>query len=64
MDIDTTLKGIKLTEEKVREIFETICSVDINDNISYEIEDISEIRKDDEYGGLIRSFIGRYNNGR
>ena len=36
MDIDTTLKGIKLTEDKVKEIFEDICSVDIDDDISYE----------------------------
>lgn len=61
MDIDTTLKGIKLTEDKVKEIFETICSVDINDDISYKIEDISEIRKDDEYGGLRVSLKANYN---
>ena len=60
MDIDTTLKGIKLTKEKVKEIFETICSVDINDDINYKIEDISEIRKDDEYGGLRVSLKANY----
>ena len=60
MDIDTTLKGIKLTEDKVKEIFEDICSIDINDDISYEIEDISEIRKDDQYGGLRVSLKANY----
>ena len=60
MDIDTTLKGIKLTEDKVKEIFEDICSVDIDDDISYEIEDVSEIRKDDEYGGLRISLKANY----
>ena len=47
-------------EGRVIEIFETICSVDINDDISYKIEDISEIRKDDEYGGLRVSLKANY----
>ncbi|MGE4385274.1 MAG: nucleotidyl transferase AbiEii/AbiGii toxin family protein [Endomicrobiaceae bacterium] len=60
MDIDTTLKRVKLTENKVADIFENICNIDLKDNISYEIESISNIRKDDEYGGIRVSLKANY----
>ena len=36
-DIDTTLKGLPLTEQTIKNIFEEILSVTIDDNVSFEI---------------------------
>ena len=50
-DIDTTLKGLPLTEQTIKNIFEEILSVTIDDNVSFEIVSIKDIRLEDEYGG-------------
>lgn len=51
MDLDTTLRKLALTEEKVREAVEKICAVELPDGISFRINSVSPIRKDDIYGG-------------
>ena len=51
MDLDTTLRKLELTEEKVREAVGKICDTDLSDDISFRINSISPIRKDDVYGG-------------
>ena len=51
MDLDTTLRKLTLTEEKVREAVEKICAVDLSDDISFRINSVAPIRKDDIYGG-------------
>ena len=50
-DIDATLKSIPLNEESIRNIFEEILSIDINDDFIFKIENIKDIRLEDEYGG-------------
>ena len=52
MDLDTTLRKLALTEEKVREAIEKICAVDLSDDISFRINSVAPIRKDDVYGGF------------
>ncbi len=49
MDMDTTVKGIPLKEEVIREIILEIFNVDIQDGIQFEITNITFIREDDEY---------------
>nr|WP_239541186.1 nucleotidyl transferase AbiEii/AbiGii toxin family protein [Peptoniphilus gorbachii] len=49
MDMDTTIKGIALKEEKIKEIVEEIINVNVNDGIKFEVTDISYIREEDEY---------------
>ncbi len=49
MDMDTTVKGIPLKEEVIREIILEILNVDIQDGIQFEITNITFIREDDEY---------------
>ena len=39
MDLDTTLKGLPLTEEKVLEAVEQISGIDLGDEISFIISD-------------------------
>lgn len=51
-DIDTTLKSLPLNVESIRNIFEEILSMDIDDNINFEIVSINDIRLEDEYGGF------------
>lgn len=51
MDLDTTLRRLALTEEKVLEAVTRICEIDLQDDISFKINSIDLIRKDDEYGG-------------
>ena len=52
MDLDTTLRGLPLTREKVLEAVACISSIDLDDDISFETISIDMIRKDDIYGGF------------
>ena len=51
MDIDTTLRGLPLEEEKVRTAVESIGNVALDDNVAFRIVSVEPIRKDDHYGG-------------
>lgn len=51
-DIDATLKSLPLNIDSVRSIFEKILSIDIDDNVKFEIVNIKDIRLEDEYGGF------------
>ena len=51
MDLDTTLKNLPLTEEKIKEAITTVCSIDLKDDVTFQIVSIGPIRKDDKYGG-------------
>lgn len=51
-DIDTTLKSLPLNIVSIRNIFEEILSIDIDDNVTFEIANIKDIRLEDEYGGF------------
>ena len=57
MDMDTTIKGIPLKEEKIKEIVEEIININIDDGIKFEIKDISYIREEDEYENFRISII-------
>lgn len=52
MDLDTTLRGLPLTEEKVFEAVKDICRVALHDDVVLHPLSISPIRKDDLYGGF------------
>ena len=51
-DIDATLKSLPLNIDSIRSIFEDILSIDIEDNVNFEIVNIKDIRLEDEYGGF------------
>jgi len=51
MDLDTTITGIPLTREKLENIINEIITININDNINFELENIKDIRLEDEYSG-------------
>lgn len=52
MDLDTTIKGVSLTHDKIKGIFEDICLVEIEDDISFEIVGVADIRETDDYPGI------------
>ncbi len=52
MDIDTTVRNINLSEKDVLRIVKEICDIDMNDDISFVIKEISDIMDDMEYPGI------------
>lgn len=51
MDLDTTIKGIHLTRRNLEKIINEIIAININDNIDFKLENIKDIRLEDEYSG-------------
>ena len=51
MDLDTTLKGLPLTEDKILDAVSEICRISIEDDVTFETVSIDPIRKNDRYGG-------------
>lgn len=51
MDLDTTLRNLPLTEEKIMEALNQICKIDMKDDVVFSVISIEPIRKDDIYGG-------------
>lgn len=52
MDMDATIRGFTLTEEKLKECFNAILSVSLNDNVKMGLSKIESIRGDDDYPGF------------
>ena len=52
MDMDTTVRSLSLDEEHIKIAINTICTVPLNDGITFQITGITFIREDDEYGGF------------
>ena len=52
MDLDTTIKGFPLTKENLEKVINEIISIDINDNIKLTLENVKDIRIEDEYSGF------------
>ena len=59
-DIDATLKSLPLNIESVKNIFEEILCIDIDDNVNFEIVNIKDIRLEDDYGGFRINVKGTY----
>lgn len=60
MDLDTTIKGLTLTHESIREIFREICTVEVADDVKFELVDIADIREGDDYPGIRVSLKANY----
>ena len=52
MDLDTTLKGLPLTEEQVTEAVGAVSMIDLGDDVSFDMVSVDTIRKEDRYGGF------------
>lgn len=60
MDMDTTIKGFTLTQDSIRAIFSDICNVRIDDDVSFDITKIEDIRETDDYPGIRVSLLAQY----
>lgn len=60
MDLDTTLRQIRLTSENVERIVKKICTIDIGDDIKFMLKSIEEERKNDRYGGFCVKMSATY----
>ena len=52
MDVDTTLKKLPLNETTVRTIVDDIIAVQLEDGMSFEIKNVSQIMDDADYPGI------------
>lgn len=59
-DIDTTLKSIPLNAKSIRDIFQEILSIDLNDGFTFKIESIKDIRLGSVYGGFRINVYGEF----
>lgn len=60
MDLDTTIKALTVSKENIREIFEEIIQVDLDDEIKFKIKNVDDIREKDEYPGIRVSLEALY----
>ena len=62
MDLDTTIINAKLNEDFLMNSISSICSIDVDDKVTFIVVNISNIRKDNAYGGYRVSIEARYEN--
>lgn len=61
-DMDISIKGIDVSQEKMLKILNEILSIDVNDQVKFDVINITDIRADDEYGGNKYHLVGRLEN--
>jgi predicted nucleotidyltransferase component of viral defense system len=52
MDLDTTLRKLKLTEDNIRTAVNEVCATPAADDVTFRVGAIAPIRHDDIYGGF------------
>ena len=52
MDLDTTIKGLPLDRETITKVINEIISIDVEDNVRLEIENMKDIREEELYSGF------------
>ena len=52
MDLDTTIKGLSLNKSTITKVITEIINIDLKDNITFEIENIKDIREEELYSGF------------
>lgn len=61
-DIDISIKGIDISKEKMIKVLNEILVIDLDDNVRFQVINISDIRQDDEYGGNKYHITGKLEN--
>lgn len=61
-DMDTTIKGIDISKNKMLKILNEIFAIELQDNVKFEIVDVTDIREDDEYGGNKYHILAKMEN--
>ncbi len=60
MDLDTTIKGFELTNDSVKEIFEHICNIQVDDDVIFSVNRTTNIRETEDYPGIRVSLVASY----
>lgn len=60
--MDTTIKGIDISKDKMVHVLNEILSIDLNDGVKFELVNVTDIREDDEYGGNKYHIVGKVHN--
>lgn len=61
MDIDTTIKNLNLSDEDIRHIVDEICTIDLQDNVKFQVKQLSRVMDEMEYPGIrvtLNAFLG------
>lgn len=61
-DMDTTITGIDISKDKMVSVLNKILSIDLNDEVKFDIVSITDIREEDDYGGNKYHITGRVNS--
>lgn len=57
MDIDATIQGFTLNQGSIRTVFEHVCAIKVDDNLTFSVNRVADIRKTDDYPGIRISLI-------
>jgi predicted nucleotidyltransferase component of viral defense system len=60
MDLDTTVRGFDLNEDVLQGMFNEIVNINCDDDLTFSLEGISEIREGDDYPGLRVSLLAHF----
>lgn len=60
MDLDASIKGFSLNMDELKSVVEKICSVNLNDGVTFEIKSLTEIMDEADYPGIRISMNGFY----
>lgn len=60
MDMDATIKGLPVNEDTICRMFDEICKIELNDDVTFSFRSIGEIREGDEYSGYRISLFANY----
>ena len=60
MDLDASIKGFSLNTDELKSVVESICSINLNDGVTFEIKSLTEIMDEADYPGIRISMNGFY----
>ena len=60
MDLDTTIKGFELSHDAIRDIFQDICNIEVDDDVTFFLNRTTDIRETDDYPGIPASLTASY----
>ena len=58
-DMDATITGIDVSKDKMLKVLNEILSINLKDDVKFDVVDITDIRGDDEYGGNKYHIVGK-----
>lgn len=61
-DMDATISGVDVSKDNMVKVLNEILDIKLNDNVKFDVVDITDIREDDEYGGNKYHIVGRLQN--